>query len=165
MRNSSQRLAALLIVVGVIAQGPSVLTGAAAVRLSVTGDLPNPLILSREDLAAYPRRTVTLQERNGASATYEGVPLIQILKKAGSPSGEQLRGKALASYVLAIARDTYQVTFTLAELDPEIGNDSVIVADKRDGKPLPDREGPLRLIASLDKKPARSVRMQVNCML
>jgi DMSO/TMAO reductase YedYZ molybdopterin-dependent catalytic subunit len=51
------------------------------------------------------------------------------------------------------------VVFTLAELDPQFANESVLIADKRDGKPLPERQGPLRLVCASDKEGARSVRM------
>jgi hypothetical protein len=55
--------------------------------------------------------------------------------------------------------DGYQVTFTLGELDPQFGNESILVADKRDGKPLPDKQGPFRLVCPNDHEGARSVRM------
>lgn len=70
-----------------------------------------------------------------------------------------MRGKALASYLLAGARDGYQVVFSLGELDPGVGGARVIVADQRDGKPLSAQQGPIRLVVSSDKRPARSVRM------
>jgi hypothetical protein len=35
----------------------------------------------------------------------------------------------------------------------------VIVADQRDGKPLSAQQGPIRLVVTSDKRPARSVRM------
>ena len=46
----------------------------------------------------------------------------------------KLRGKALASYVLAKAHDGYQVVFTLGEIDAGIRQRADLVADKRDGK-------------------------------
>jgi hypothetical protein len=70
-----------------------------------------------------------------------------------------MRGKALAGYLLASAKDGYQVVFSLGELDPGLGGARVIVADKRDGKPLFGYQGPLRLVVSTDKAPARSIRM------
>ncbi|MFZ0592386.1 MAG: molybdopterin-dependent oxidoreductase [Bryobacteraceae bacterium] len=130
-----------------------------ATALSVGGDVPNPLTLTAADLAKLPRRSVTFQEHGGSNATYEGVALIDLLQKAGAPLGSQLKGKAMASYVLATARDGYQVTFTLAELDPMFRDSTVIIADKRDGKPIPSSIGPLRIVAATDKKGARSVRM------
>lgn len=153
------RLAAILLIFGSTVCAQTEVKDATTARLAITGDLPNPSTLTREDLATYPHRTVSVEERDGTQASYEGVPLFEILKKAGAPSGGQLKGKALASYVLAGGRDGYQVTFSLAELDPAIGNSNVLVTDKRDGKPLAATVGPLRLISASDKKPARSVRM------
>ena len=83
----------------------------------------------------------------------------EILKKAGVAFGKEMRGKALAGYLLVEARDGYQVVFSLGELDPGVGGASVIVADKRDGKELSAQQGPIRLVVSSDKRPARSVRM------
>ena len=40
---------------------------------------------------------------NGMETVYEGVWLHEVLKKAGVPQGSELRGKALAGYVLAQA--------------------------------------------------------------
>ena len=37
--------------------------------------------------------------------------------------------------------------FSLAELDPSIADKNIIIADKVDGKPLPEAKGPLRIIA------------------
>ena len=90
---------------------------------------------------------------------YEGVPLREILKRAGVPLGKELRGKALASYILAKAHDGYEVVFSLGEIDATFGNESILVADKRDGKPLFGYQGPFRLVCPNDKAGARSVRM------
>ena len=60
---------------------------------------------------------------------YSGVLLRTVLAKAGVPMGKGLRGKVMASYVLAKARGGYEVVFTLAELDPLFGNERVVVAD------------------------------------
>jgi len=106
-----------------------------------------------------PRESVTVSDQDGTKVSYEGVPLREVLKRAGAPFGKQLRGKALASYVVAKARDGYVVVFTLAEVDPDFGNESILVADKRDGKPLFGFQGPLRLVCANDKAGARSVRM------
>jgi hypothetical protein len=90
---------------------------------------------------------------------YEGVWVHEILKKAGVPQGDELRSKALASYVLAHAEDGYEVLFSLAELDPSFTDNQVLLADTADGKPLFGAQGRFRLVAAKDKPGARSVRM------
>jgi DMSO/TMAO reductase YedYZ molybdopterin-dependent catalytic subunit len=131
----------------------------AAAVLSVTGDVRSPVQLRAEDLAKMPRETVLVQEEDGTKVAYEGVPLRDVLARAGAPLGKELRGKALATYVLAKARDGYQVVFGLAEVDASFANETILVADKRDGKALFGYQGPFRLVCPNDKAGARSVRM------
>jgi hypothetical protein len=127
--------------------------------LTVSGCTHSPLKLSAEDLAGMPRVTVSVSEQDGTKVAYEGVLLLDILKRAGAPLGKELRGKALASYLVAKAKDGYEVVFTLAEVDPAFANERILVADKRDGKALFGYQGPLRLVCENDKAGARSVRM------
>ena len=131
----------------------------AADKLIVDGDVATPLTLTTADLAKMPCETATLADMDGSKVDYEGVALTEILKKAGIAFGKEMRGKALAGYVLAEARDGYQVVFSLGELDPGVVGTRVIVADQRDGKPLSAQQGPIRLVVTSDKRPARSVRM------
>jgi hypothetical protein len=135
---------------------PQAQTGPAT--LAVMGDVPTPLTLKAEDLAAMPREKVSVPEPDGTQVEYEGVSLREVLKRAGLPLGK-LRGKALTTYILAKAHDGYQVVFTLGEIDTEFGNEQIIVADMRDGKALFGYQGPLRLECPKDKAGARSVRM------
>ncbi len=128
-------------------------------KLVVTGDVPTPLTLTAKDLASMQRETAEVTDADGSKSTYEGVPLQEILKKAGIPFGRQMRGKDLAGYVLASAKDGYEIVFSLGELDPDLGGERVLVADKRDGKPLFEYQGPVRLVLPADKAGARSVRM------
>jgi hypothetical protein len=139
--------------------GSSLLAQAPAATLAVTGDLPMPLTLTLANLAAMPRQTVKIPNPDGSMAAYEGVSLFDVLKKAGVPFGGELRGKALASYVLAKASDGYQVAFTPGEIDPSFGNQTILIADHRDGVALSGNQGSLRLVAPNDKEGARSVRM------
>jgi DMSO/TMAO reductase YedYZ molybdopterin-dependent catalytic subunit len=132
---------------------------AAPATITIKGDISTPLTLTAEDLAKMPRETVSVEDQDGMKVQYEGVLLREILKRAGAPLGNQLRGKALASYVLAHAHDGYEVVFTLGELDAAFGNQQILVVDKRDGKPLFGYQGPFRLVCPNDKAGARSVRM------
>jgi len=139
----------------VFAQAPATTPATIVVK----GDVTTPLTLKAEDLAAMPREKVTIPDQDGTKVEYEGVALREILKKAGAPLGSQLRGSALTTYVLASAHDGYQVVFTLGEIDAAFGNAKIVVADKRDGKPLFEYQGPYRLVCPDDKAGARSVRM------
>lgn len=139
------------------AQTPPVAAGPAT--LVVTGDIATPLALKAEDLAAMPREKASIPDQDGTQVVYEGVTLREILKRASAPLGNQLRGNALTTYVLAKAHDGYQVVFTLGEIDAAFGNEKILVADKRDGKPLFEYQGPFRLVCPDDKAGARSVRM------
>ncbi len=129
-------------------------------RLAVTGDVATPLSLSLTDLSALPRQVLKVtNEHDGKQEIYQGVPLAEILKRAGVPQGSDLRGPALATYVRADAADGYSVVFSLAELDSGVQDSGVLVADTLNGEPIPDKLGPLRLIVPHDKRPARWVRM------
>lgn len=126
--------------------------------LQVTGAVKQALTLTADDLAKMPRATVRTMT-NGMETVYEGVWLYEVLKKAGVPQGEALRGKALSSYVLAEAQDGYQVVFSLGELDPAFIDNEILLADTANGKPLFGAQGRFRLVVPKDKPGARSVRM------
>ncbi len=130
------------------------------VVVRISGAVSQPLALSLQDLAAMPRTKVTAKEHD-ATATYEGVTLTEILEKAGAPLGKQLHGKALAGYVLVTARDWYRVVFALPELDPDFTDASqqIILADNVDGKPLPEKQGPVRIVVPKEKRAARWIRL------
>jgi DMSO/TMAO reductase YedYZ molybdopterin-dependent catalytic subunit len=126
--------------------------------VQVTGAVKQELMLSADDLAKMPRATVKTMN-NGMETVYEGVWLYEILKKAGVPQGGELRGKALAGYVLAHAQDGYQVLFSLGELDPAFIDNEILLADTANGKALFGAQGRFRLVVPKDKPGARSVRM------
>jgi DMSO/TMAO reductase YedYZ molybdopterin-dependent catalytic subunit len=125
--------------------------------IQVTGAVKQALTLSADDLAKMPRASVRTLN-NGMETVYEGVWLHEVLKKAGVPQGSELRGKALASYMLAQAQDGYQVLFSLGELDPAFIDNEILVADTANGKALFGAQGRFRLVAPKDKPGARSVR-------
>jgi DMSO/TMAO reductase YedYZ molybdopterin-dependent catalytic subunit len=126
--------------------------------LQITGAVKQSLTLSADDLGKMPRATVKTS-RNGLETVYEGVWLHEVLKQAGVPLGTELRGKALASYLVAEAKDGYQVVFSVAEVDPAFTDSEMLLADKADGKPLVGSQGPFRLVVAKDKPGARSIRM------
>lgn len=129
-----------------------------AATLAVAGAVTTPLTLTPADLAAMPRTRVELKD--GAKTTvYEGVLIGEILAKAGVPLGAGLHGNDLTRAILAGASDGYRVVFSVGELDPALSRSEILVADTVDGHPLPETQGPLRLVVPRDTRGARSVRM------
>lgn len=131
-------------------------------QLTVGGEVERPLKLSLADLAKLSRRTVQAKDHDRPEATFDGVPLMEILQLAGIKFGEKLRGQALATYLLVEASDGYKVVFALAELDSAFTDQIVLLADRRDNKPLADTEGPLRIIVPHEKRHGRWVRQVIS---
>lgn len=115
--------------------------------------------LSLQQLKALPHTTVTIHNpHTNADETYSGVRVADVLTPLGAPLGKELHGIALTTYLVATGSDGYQAVFALAEVDPSFHPGEVLVADTMNGKPLDDHSGPLKLVVTEDKFPARSVR-------
>jgi hypothetical protein len=111
-------------------------------------------------LAALPHVTVTVyNEHAKANQSYSGVPLAALLSRLGVP--DKPHGKDFRSYLLAEGSDGYGVVYSVAEVTPDVHDATVIVADQLDGKPL-TTSGPLQLVATGEKRPARWVRNLVS---
>ena len=77
-----------------------------AQTLHIAGPGAAPTEISAADLAAMPRLAVDVQNsHNGQNEHYEGVRMSDLLAKAGAPLGDKLRGRAMATYVRAVASD------------------------------------------------------------
>lgn len=134
--------------------------------LVLTADrLHVPVALSPAEFRALPHVTITVHNAHAdADETYAGVPLAVLLAKLDAPLGEHLRGKALASYIVASGSDGYSVVLSIAEADPSFHGGEILVADARDGQSL-GKSGPFQLIISEDKRPARWVHNLVSLSL
>jgi hypothetical protein len=118
------------------------------------------------ELKAMSHVTVTIHNAHtDADEAYSGVRLVDLLSKLGAPLGSNLRGKALANYIVATGSDGYKAVLALAEIDPSFHPGEVLVADTMNGKPLDEHSGPLKLVVTEDKRPARSVRNLVSIEL
>jgi hypothetical protein len=144
-----------------LAQQPNATTQSdSSVVLRVAGNVVTPLSLSGRDLKALPRKTLkVLNSHENKEETYEGVAVQELLRKAGVPQNGKLRGPVMATYVLAEAADGYSVLYSLAELDSDFQDSEVIVADMINGLPLGEKQGPFKMVAPYDKRPARWIRM------
>jgi hypothetical protein len=107
-------------------------------------------------LAALPHKTVTVYNEHAKSnETYSGVELIDLLKPLGV--AEKPHGKEFRLYLVVEGADGYEVVYSVGEVTPDVHDGTVLVADSLDGKPIGEA-GPLKLVTTGEKRPARWVR-------
>jgi hypothetical protein len=115
--------------------------------------------ISAADLAKLPRTKAKVTDRENRPAEYEGVQVSALLQAQGVVLGKELRGPRIASYLLFEADDGYRVVLAIAEVDPATTEKVVLLADRKNGAALPDKEGPFRLVIPDEKRPVRWIRM------
>src|SRR5262245_24146704 len=152
--------AALVLAQTAQSQAPS-----AKASLRISGEIERQLTISSEDIAKLPRRSVRAKDHSGKESEFEGSPLVAVLTLAGVKFGEDLRGKNLELYLVVEAADGYRAVFALPELDPAYTDNVILLADKRDGKPLDAKEGPLRIVVPDEKRQARWVRQVTGLVI
>ena len=131
--------------------------GARAQTLQIIDADGHATSVTMAQIANLPHVTVDVHDHDKA-AQFEGVPLAPLLATAGIQLGDALRGPRMSEVLLVEAADGYKVVFALAEVDPAFATREIILAYKRDGKPMDAREGPFRIVAPGDKRPARWIR-------
>lgn len=117
------------------------------------------------DWDKLPRIEITAKARDGKDKVFSGVALAEVLKLAGAPAGDTLRGGEMNRVVLISAADGYQVAFSLAELDPSFRSQKIVLADRVDGKPLDDFEGPRMIVAADELRHSRWIRQVKEIVL
>ena len=91
--------------------------------------------------------------------------LSDLLVAAGVQLGKSIRNERLAEYVLVSAADDYRALFSLAELDPMFRQRPILLCYSKNGGPLPDNEGPLRLVVADEQRHARWVRQVTSIQI
>ena len=138
----------------------AVLAGRAAEPVLTLATPGRTLAFTAAEFSALPHIELKATDPHSkAERRFSGVPVSELLARAGAPLGEKLRGAALAHVVIARARDGYAVAFALAEFDAAFSPRVILLADAEDGKPLAGGAAPLRLICPGDQKAARWARM------
>jgi hypothetical protein len=113
---------------------------------------------STAELKAMPQKSVKVHnEHTKTDETYSGVPLGDLLAKAGFVVDKTTQRKMLRSYLRAEGTDKYWVLYSLTEVEGSERDGDVIVATSMDGKPL-GADGEIKLVSTGDKKPQRWVR-------
>jgi hypothetical protein len=120
--------------------------------------------ISPADFAALAHTSLKV-EMHGKSHVFEGVPMLELLRRVGAPWGETLTGKDLPDVALVTCEDGYKVAYSLGEIDPGTAKGQVLVADREDGAPLDARAGPFQIVVEADARPARYARKAVSIEL
>lgn len=118
----------------------------------------HPLVLNDTDMSAFKQESVRIADDHGVPAVYAGVPIAELLTRAGAPLGKELRGSKMKFYLVVKADDGYEAVFALPELDPGFTDQLVLLADRRDGHALAPQEGAFRIIIPGEKRHARWMR-------
>lgn len=110
------------------------------------------------ELKAMPQKTVAVHnEHTKMDETYSGVPLGDLLAKAGFTVTQATHHTMLRSFVTAEGTDKYWVLYSLTEVEGSEHVGDVIVAISMGDKGL-GADGDIKLVSTEDKKPQRWVR-------
>jgi DMSO/TMAO reductase YedYZ molybdopterin-dependent catalytic subunit len=127
-------------------------------KLRLAGEVRRPMSLTQSEFASYPRTSLVTTDHRGKETQYEGVTLYYLLDRAGAPLGDSLHGRNMLLYLQAEGLDGYKAVYALAEMDTLFSNRLILVADKKNGAALDEKEGPLHIVVPGEKEPARWVR-------
>ena len=122
----------------------------------IVGPTGKTITVTPELLAGLDREQATMIN-HGASHTYEGVRLTELLRLVDAPTGARIHADADRDYLVVTGGDGFRAVYSLAETDGSVQRHPVILADRMDGAPLIAHDAPYRLVVDGDQKPARSV--------
>ncbi|MFD1258615.1 molybdopterin-dependent oxidoreductase [Mucilaginibacter terrae] len=126
--------------------------------VTITGDDIIPITLTKAMFANMKQVVVMAKAHDEKVHRYSGVPLTDILAKAGVMMGDSAKKKTIMTYIVVTAADNYKAIYTLPEIDLLFANRTIILADRTDKKPLPSESGPFQIIVPGEKKHARWMR-------
>lgn len=124
--------------------------------LTVQVKAQKPISFTADELAKLDHTKLQTSNDKG-QRSYEGVPLAKILEAAGVTWGAEC-SRWTDCYVVVGAADKYRAVFSIPEIDPGLAHKSVLLADRCDGKLLPDGVGPYQTIEEGAKQHGRWVR-------
>ncbi|MDX1992818.1 MAG: molybdate ABC transporter substrate-binding protein [bacterium] len=137
--------------------------------LTVDGQVLNPITLTVDDLrTSFSAQTVDVTYLSGEetlTTQFTGVPLWQIISTAQPNLNADVRNDRLSMFIVVTGSDGYQVVIAWAEIDPEYGNQPILVAYEQAGEAIADEQGPLRLVVPGDGRGGRYVSGVVNISL
>lgn len=136
---------------------------------TVDGQVLNPLTLTVESLESdFSSQTVDVTFLSGeetVTTQFTGVPLWQVISAAQPNLNADVRNDRISTFIVVTASDGYQAVIAWGEIDPEFGNQPILVAYAEQGEPIADAQGPIRLIVPGDGRGGRYVSGVVNITL
>lgn len=154
-----------LIALGLLLLAGGLLPAADGPVLELRGLNGESAALTAAEFQTLPRIDVEATNHDKDRVKYSGVRLAVLLAKVGLPEGEPLKGDWVRRYVLVEAHDGYAAVYAVSEIDLTMTDDEVILADRCNGAPLNDHDGPLQIIAPAEKRHSRCVRQVTRLSL
>jgi len=140
--------------------------------LVVGNESGETITLSPKQFAELPRTTIQAKvPHTEQTAKYEGVLLAEILLEAGvkttdpSQQAKKLPRVLRHAYVLVEADDGYQAVFSIPEVLTESYGREVLLADRKNRKPLDAKAGPYQVIVAGSSVFERRVRQVTRILV
>ena len=105
-----------------------------------------------------PRETANVVDEKGNHVAYQGVPIIEILRRAGATElAKTCCRKQVALYVLVVGLRWLPCGFCARQTRSSIRDRRILLVDRRDGKPLSSARRSLSDCRAGEKRHARWV--------
>jgi molybdate transport system substrate-binding protein len=131
------------------------------------GQVFNPLTLTQGSLKAdFAPQTLDVTYLSGedtVSTTFTGAKLWDVIGAAQPNFNADIRNDKLSMYIVVTGTDGYQAVIAWGEIDPDWGNQPILVAYEENGEPLEDST--IRLVVPGDKRGGRYVSGVTNISL
>lgn len=152
-----------------IPQLPNTVNVSADGATVLDGQVLNPLTLTADYLKAnFPAITVDVTYQSGedtVTTQFTGASLWDVISAAQPNFNADVRNDKLSTFIVVTASDHYQAVIAWGEIDPEFGNQPVLIAYEQQGAPIDDSQGALRLVVPGDARGGRYVSGIVNISL
>lgn len=108
--------------------------------------------ISPASLNGRGRMDVHVEAGTGDAVLYHGLPLLEVIENAGVETKTMAgQRKTAPAIVVATSRDGYTVAFSMGELLMHRSDPHVFLVSESAAGPLPENEGPVRLMVLGDR--------------
>ena len=108
--------------------------------------------ITAASLVGHGRMDVRVETGDGDAVVYHGLPLLEVIESAGLDTRTMAgQRKTAPAIVVATSRDGYMVAFSMGELLMHRSDPRVFLVSETASGPLPENEGPVRLMVLGDR--------------